>query len=444
MIENVEPAEIRLSAKGRPTCNHWMLRKKRYCKLEAINGKRFCGEHLQPEPDDSTGSNTRVPCPLDGKHTVYLKNLKKHLKICNARVKEPTEPYIVLGYNDPISDPESQAEITTESKQNNIMIPNLSSISDDQFYWLIKQIEYVHLKTMAEIIPETNQDKPHFLVSEQLSVNTCGKQTRKHLLQVSSLLNILEREQFFRDNTNFVELGAGKGQLAVYVVKLLTETKSQGCRVILVDRSNLRYKKENKLPDRTMVQRINADIRNLRLDKLPTMGEGRRCIAFSKHLCGNGTDLALRCVTQPGKQSVDGIVMAFCCHHRCDWKSFVGKKFFAQHKFSELEFNIIIKMVSWAVCGYGHSKSNQSSQSETELLLDNNGQNEHPVTIQRLPHEKRKSIGFMCKDLLNQARAQYLREHGYEVELKQYVPGDVTMENIVLVARKPTEAAKNK
>ena len=51
-------------------------------------------------------------------------------------------------------------------------------------------------------------------------------------------------------------------------------------------------------------------------------------IAHAKHLCGGATDLALWSLAKPelvefGKK----IGIATCCHHRCDWRTYVGRDF---------------------------------------------------------------------------------------------------------------------
>ena len=49
-------------------------------------------------------------------------------------------------------------------------------------------------------------------------------------------------------------------------------------------------------------------------------------VALSKHLCGCATDLALRCLANSGLP-VKGLCIACCCHHRCEWNSYVAKAF---------------------------------------------------------------------------------------------------------------------
>ena len=53
-------------------------------------------------------------------------------------------------------------------------------------------------------------------------------------------------------------------------------------------------------------------------------------IGVSKHLCGVATDLALRCLqtfsaSGNAKGKIETILIALCCHHRCDWNIYVGK-----------------------------------------------------------------------------------------------------------------------
>lgn len=67
-------------------------------------------------------------------------------------------------------------------------------------------------------------------------------------------------------------------------------------------------------------------------------------------------DLTIRCLSQKTHDDTDagvvGLVIAFCCHHRCDYGSYVGKKFLASCSFSLEEFSILCSIASWATCGF--------------------------------------------------------------------------------------------
>lgn len=52
-------------------CKHYVVRKKRYCRIAPQPGQEFCGEHQEIQPDGlHLGNNekpVRIVCPLDRK-----------------------------------------------------------------------------------------------------------------------------------------------------------------------------------------------------------------------------------------------------------------------------------------------------------------------------------------------------------------------------------------
>lgn len=51
----------------------------------------------------------------------------------------------------------------------------------------------------------------HAVLEDELSKDEYGKETRKHLLQTSSIIGILEAFGLLRPDCCYVEFGAGKG-----------------------------------------------------------------------------------------------------------------------------------------------------------------------------------------------------------------------------------------
>mmetsp|Transcript_7007 Transcript_7007/g.14062 ORF Transcript_7007/g.14062 Transcript_7007/m.14062 type:complete len:103 (-) Transcript_7007:242-550(-) len=52
----------------------------------------------------------------------------------------------------------------------------------------------------------------------------------------------------------------------------------------------------------------------------------RKTMVVAKHLCGAGTDLALKSLRDLASAgAIDGCVMATCCHGLCSWKEYVGR-----------------------------------------------------------------------------------------------------------------------
>lgn len=66
------------------TCQYFVKRKKRYCRMTVKKGSNYCGEHL-PQEELNSESNTdksnrkRVFCPLDPSQyvdvTLFLKSI---------------------------------------------------------------------------------------------------------------------------------------------------------------------------------------------------------------------------------------------------------------------------------------------------------------------------------------------------------------------------------
>ena len=47
---------------------------------------------------------------------------------------------------------------------------------------------------------------------------------------------------------------------------------------------------------------------------------------------------------------VEALVLALCCHHRCDWLTYTGKQFFTDLGLSAKDFHLVCSMTSWATC----------------------------------------------------------------------------------------------
>ena len=181
---------------------------------------------------------------------------------------------------------------------------------------------------------------------------------------------------------------------------------------------------------------------------------------------------------------VRGVVIALCCHHRCKWASFYGQEVLSDLGFTATDFHIISHMTSWAVCGIrpNHKEANVCAKHtlneplihefSTELLLSQTSAPESPrkgyndeSVLQKLqpphspsedcnepkmnnlivsqshvsrtgyvPHPK-EDIGLKCKRLLDFARVRFLRQAGFDAHLIYYTSKEVSLENVLLIAR---------
>ncbi|KAL3267138.1 hypothetical protein HHI36_011278 [Cryptolaemus montrouzieri] len=397
-------------------CNFFVVRKKRYCRMLVKELEHFCCEHQLSDANEKEG-NTRIPCPLDSKHSCYAHKLNKHLRICNARPKQ-LESYIVKGINSGCyleTDLENHGENRTAT---------LSSTSNSEILRVIDLINKVYDGLQIEIIDKISS---HQIVENEMNNPVYGEKTKKHLKQASSVLGLLSEYDMFHPYTCFVEFGAGRGALSYWICKATSSENN----ILLVEKASPKHKKDNKL-DKSSVRRIRADITDLVLDEVDVINESKYIVGVTKHLCGAATDLTLRCLTNlsKNKHKLIGFIMTFCCHHRCTWSSFIGKKYFLELGLQENDFLIMCGIVSWATCGTGFSRERRQQFADSggiELELAN------PLGLSA---KEKTDIGWKCKNLINWARMKFVQDVGFESSLCYYVKPDVTPENVCIIAKK--------
>lgn len=67
----------------------------------------------------------------------------------------------------------------------------------------------------------------------------------------------------------------------------------------------------------------------------------------------------------PGPGLVLGLAVALCCHHRCEWRHYVGQQFFQQQGLGAAEFSAFCRMSSWATCGLRPTNQDRAAQDVT-------------------------------------------------------------------------------
>ena len=104
-------------------------------------------------------------------------------------------------------------------------------------------------------------------------------------------------------------------------------------------------------------------------DSVPNFHHDRAIVCTGKHLCGAATDLMLRCIMVhkpiPKEHSseeemkfyrsfIKGVSLALCCHHRCEWRSYVGREFIQSCGLTCRQFQLLCGVTSWATCATKH------------------------------------------------------------------------------------------
>ncbi|XP_028966334.1 tRNA:m(4)X modification enzyme TRM13 homolog [Galendromus occidentalis] len=328
-------------------CQYLVVRKNRRCRQRANKDCDYCGEHLLLS-NQKDGNHGRIPCPLDPSHSCYAHLLEAHLKKCNAR-KKPMPDYYVEGING------ADSEASTERI-------SVHTVGDEELLSFIERIDGVY---RAHVSKPVEYDGCHELILEELEKFKDCAMVNKHLNQQGALLKIMEEKGLLEANQMFVEFGAGRGQLATWVMRSLGDDGVDRSAFVLVDRGSQRYKADNRFVDKwgASIHRIRADIRHLCLERLdPFKKHEGRVVGFCKHLCGVAIDLALRCITgsigenrlpQALSPCIPGIVMAVCCHHRCEWRWYSGKEWLESLGLTERDFQLMVSIAGWATCGSG-------------------------------------------------------------------------------------------
>ncbi|KAL1023196.1 hypothetical protein UPYG_G00037540 [Umbra pygmaea] len=447
-------------------CAFFVEKKKRYCKMIVGSGKTYCGEHANSEKECE---KKRIPCPLDPKHTVYEDLLAKHLKKCNSREK-PKPVFFVQDINAGptlVEDtPKDEVPLAEHSKAElDLLITKLKSA--------VKGFKCKHEESI----------KSHTAFHEALNDPKNGDSAFKHLKQQASLLGNMEDLHLLGPNRCFVEFGAGKGKLSHWIHVALEDCDD--IHFLLVERSSTRFKVDGKHQKAdTKFERLQVDIQHLDLRKVPLLQEkDLPVVGFGKHLCGAATDLALQCLLgsaettlhgdqdqPPSKRSklqqqpeesagvelkpspkgpeetnaqqklrVAGVAIALCCHHRCDWRHYVGKEFFRERGLGAAEFAAFLRMSSWATCGFSQAKHTSSSQGQTGQTFE---EEEHEATEEAKPDnlnvlldaEDREQVGRLCKLLIDEGRVHFLQKKGLVSSLCYYTSTDVSLENVLLTA----------
>ena len=162
-------------------CHYVVPRKKRRCRMLIKPGRFYCGEHSHlldnsnekvEQKDDS-----RIPCPLDPKHSCLAKSLEKHLKKCPSKV-QPCPNYVKPGIN----------VLKDDTKIGGLA---LSKSSDEQLLNIISRVNKVYDEFVKDTI--TKEVLKHDLIETELKQDHIGPSASKHLVQNSSLLGHLEQ-----------------------------------------------------------------------------------------------------------------------------------------------------------------------------------------------------------------------------------------------------------
>jgi tRNA:m4X modification enzyme len=234
------------------------------------------------------------------------------------------------------------------------------------------------------------------------------------------------------------------------------------------------------------VERLRVDIKDLCFSNVAA-AENRDVVFVAKHLCGAATDLALRCALAAPRDDSDallqktkktfrarGACIATCCHHRCEWGSYVNRAFFEAHGFDAREFGWLARISSWAFDGAagahhgGDAKSTDidsvTERRDEETKTDGsagsvakkrrraNDDTRGVMTIlatdetdaaDTVPRDgpdlsaiEKLELGRLAKTLLDVGRLRFLESNGFEGSVRGYCAAETSPENRLLIAKR--------
>ncbi|XP_010456115.1 PREDICTED: tRNA:m(4)X modification enzyme TRM13 homolog [Camelina sativa] len=440
-------------------CSFWLPKKKRSCANSPIESSMFCGNHSQRLEGEW------IPCPIDPSHSVLQENLEGHVKRCpllKQTIALSGQRFYQKGINAGEEDEEGDKKmescsvVTSEMKRD-----LLYSMSVSKFLQLIKKIDDVHGGICKDI-------EDSYLSPEACNIWFNKEIDRKipfqekHVLQQGSILGNLENFGVLkRCNENVeccesdvdekednsvsavVEFGAGRG----YLTQMLADCYGIN-KVYLVERKSYKLKADRSLrqKENLVLERMRIDIEDLDLNAVESL-HGVPYVAVGKHLCGPATDLSLRCCLsrQDGESPVlRGLAIATCCHHLCQWKSYINKEYILSLGISKDEFHIMTSFTSWAVDD-DHGSNLPGVDDIDDLLVSNAKEEEEgevkddslssvEEVVKNTKPMERAVLGFKCKQIIDAGRMQWVKKHGLDSKLVKYIPANISPENTLLVA----------
>ncbi|MGK3748040.1 MAG: tRNA:m4X modification enzyme [Bacillariaceae sp.] len=284
----------------------------------------------------------------------------------------------------------------------------------------------------------------------------------------------------------FLEMGAGRGMLGLAATGL-----SAACGInthfCMIDRAGSRSKADTAF--RSITE--NADTSYIKLDEvnwcrlccdlshvtLPAVLDDdkykeAKVVVIAKHLCGAGTDLALKAL-EPIRHRVHSLLIATCCHGICDYQHYVGRDILRDIMegkdcddkdstiplFGPSEFDLLRRWCAATVAT--REAKPRTCVDNTECLEDDDTETEHAnvfvendttndnsekTSVSYVVRELNLSCGIQglgraCQRLIDYGRSKYIQQQIFQndtertiVNLSHYVAADVTPQNAILWA----------
>ena len=476
-------------------CDFYLTHKRRFCKTEKRpGGYRYCHTH-QAElhaNGEAGGTSRRVPCPINPKHTVYERDLKRHVLVCPDRRHDPTGlPYFSLNCHAlkgacyvPAPCPSELAEAIVETMEDPEDVDDKQSAVENRMSadepvvkgsarFTHRDLSEEALRALTEkVLRMFNQFVQPMIRKSHSAVvasDASARLTMKHSTQHLALTNLLATAiaAAFAPSSNptasvcptaLVELGAGKGGLA-YAVSEAMSKHSEAWRALIprppkwliVDLGGFRRKRDGCVRKTDHVfQRLRINIKDLALSRVPQLAAQ---VAQAPAAEGSTLPAAANSSSHCTEQS-SGERLVAMGKHLCG----ACTDFAISCVTSALPDRATCQVLLLATCCHHLCelrhlnpirKAQVQSPSTMEEVLEFHGETFTPsefaaivsmtswaVCGAHMVSEEKRTIGYACKRIIDALRLAHLTDVcGFRhAEMHEYADAAVTAENVCLLA----------
>ena len=388
----------------------------------------------------------------------------------------------------------------------NLPIDQIKLLTEQELYEYITEVDLSYTEE------NTSQGADDAIQSSgRLSKAISGHRIKaggpRHIHQIASILGHLRENRLLLDagNTddklsssmNVVEMGAGRGMLGLVVAgAAASSSPNSKVQLYLVDKSSSRAKAETRIRnalkeeandvaasdksqstclklDSVEVKRIKADLAHVHMPTaLPFLSQSTssqdksqkrsKSIVIAKHLCGSGTDLAIKSLKDISG-SIDGCAMATCCHGLCNWSDYTGRDYVLKlftsvgglASFGKPDFDILKRWTSASVLDdrdvpNGDNSEEHYVQDGCDTHKNDNNMNVFTVVQEVSLSCGGNGLGRACQRIIDYGRCEYMKKQLFcapvaasdmvvselllNVKLLHYVSRKITPQNALLLA----------
>ena len=439
---------------------------------------------------------------------IFEDQVKKHILICprtKKRKRQEEEPYFLKnvncgGHGQLVANPEKPefqpgTSIWAQRIARRVLRAHQSTFKNDKEC----DVTAITLQDIHGALQVKDLSQPEITagIREGFLSHHIKSGGEHHTTQIASLIGHLRQMGFFQTAETekevplvIMEMGAGRGMFGLTAAGV-ANASGLDTHFFMVDRAGSRSKAEKAFrslksdTDRSYLKldavnwcRLCCDVGHVNLPVVLDTNakfEKAKILVIAKHLCGAGTDLALKSLI-PIRHKINACLIATCCHGICSWEHYVGRDILREimegetddddddddkdgslPSFGPEEFDLLRRWSGATVAtrkGKAKPDEEQEAGEEDEHTnnLDENNNDAADTAISPVVRELGLScsiqgLGRACQRLIDYGRSEYIQQNifagtGVVNNLTQYVSPEVTPQNAILWAYRKEEAPK--